>query len=55
MAKGITEGANGKAIFTYHTWGGHSTSEYMHNEDMAYRSIPCKVVMAAGTMCQFGK
>jgi len=33
MAKGITEGANGKAIFTYHTWGGHSTSEYIHNED----------------------
>ena len=33
MAKGITEGANGRAIFTYHTWGGHSTSEYIHNED----------------------
>jgi len=33
MAKGITEGANGKAIFTYHTWGGHSTSEYIHNEE----------------------
>ena len=33
MAKGIKEGANGKAIFTYHTWGGHSTSEYIHNED----------------------
>jgi len=33
MAKGIAEGANGKAIFTYHTWGGHSTSEYIHNEE----------------------
>jgi len=33
MAKGIKEGAGGKAIFTYHTWGGHSTSEYIHNED----------------------
>jgi hypothetical protein len=32
MAKGITEGANDKAIFTYHTWGGHSTSEYIHDE-----------------------
>jgi len=32
MATGITEGSNGKAIFTYHTWGGHSTSEYIHNE-----------------------
>jgi hypothetical protein len=33
MAKGIIEGTNGKAIFTYHTWGGHSTSEYIHNEE----------------------
>jgi len=33
MAKGIAEGAKGKAIFTYHTWGGHSTSEYIHNEE----------------------
>jgi hypothetical protein len=33
MAKGISDGANGKAIFTFHTWGGHSTSEYIHNED----------------------
>jgi hypothetical protein len=33
MAKGITEGSGGKAIFTYHTWGGHSTSEYIHNEE----------------------
>lgn len=32
MAKGIAQGSNGKAIFTYHTWGGHSTSEYIHNE-----------------------
>jgi len=32
MARGINEGANGKTIFTYHTWGGHSTSEYIHNE-----------------------
>lgn len=32
MAKGISEGSGGKAIFTYHTWGGHSTSEYIHNE-----------------------
>src|SRR5262249_20351894 len=27
MAKGISDGANGKAIFTYHVWGGHSSSE----------------------------
>ena len=33
MATGISEGADGKAIFTYHTWGGHSTSEYFHNEN----------------------
>ena len=33
MAKGISEGADGKAIFTYHTWGGHSTSEYINNEE----------------------
>ena len=33
MAKGIREGTNDKAIFTYHTWGGHSTSEYIHNEE----------------------
>ncbi len=32
IAKGITKGSYGKAIFTYHTWGGHSTSEYIHNE-----------------------
>jgi hypothetical protein len=32
MATGIIEGTEGKAIFTYHTWGGHSTSEYIHNE-----------------------
>jgi hypothetical protein len=33
MAKGINEGTNGKAIFTYHTWGGeNSTSQYIHNE-----------------------
>lgn len=32
MAKGISDGAEGKAIFTYHTSGGHSTSEYIHNE-----------------------
>jgi len=33
IAKGISEGCDGKAIFTYHTWGGHSTSEYIHNEE----------------------
>jgi hypothetical protein len=33
MARGITEGSGSKAIFTYHTWGGHSTSEYIHNEE----------------------
>ena len=33
MAKGINEGSGGKAIFTYHTWGGHSTSEYINNEE----------------------
>ena len=33
MAKGISEGSDGKAIFTYHTWGGHSTSEYIHNDE----------------------
>lgn len=32
MAKGIAEGTAGKAFFTYHTSGGHSTSEYIHNE-----------------------
>jgi Protein of unknown function (DUF4038)/Putative collagen-binding domain of a collagenase len=32
MAKGIRDGADNKAIFTYHVWGGHSTSEYIHHE-----------------------
>jgi len=32
MAKGIADGANGKAIFTYHTTGGQSTSEFLNNE-----------------------
>lgn len=33
MAKGIKEGAEGKAIFTYHTSGGASSSQFLHNED----------------------
>jgi Protein of unknown function (DUF4038)/Putative collagen-binding domain of a collagenase len=34
MAMGIKEGTGGKAIFTYHTWGGeNSTSQYLHNEN----------------------
>lgn len=33
MAKGIKEGADGNAIFSFHTWGGHSTSEYINDED----------------------
>jgi Protein of unknown function (DUF4038)/Putative collagen-binding domain of a collagenase len=33
MANGILSGTNNKAFITYHTWGGHSTSEYIHNED----------------------
>jgi Protein of unknown function (DUF4038)/Putative collagen-binding domain of a collagenase len=33
MAKGIKEGTNGNAIFSYHTWGGeNSTSQYIHKE-----------------------
>ena len=33
MAKGILEGTDQKAIFTYHTSGGpHTTSTYLHNE-----------------------
>jgi hypothetical protein len=33
MARGIKEGANRKALFAYHPSGGHSTSQYIHNED----------------------
>jgi hypothetical protein len=34
MAKGIKEGSNNQAIFSYHTWGGdNSTSQYLHNEE----------------------
>lgn len=33
MAKGIKEGTGGRALFTYHTWGGPlSTSQQIHNE-----------------------
>jgi hypothetical protein len=33
MAKGILQGTDGKAIFTYHTSGGpNTTSTYIHNE-----------------------
>ncbi len=34
MAKGISEGSNGKALFTYHISGGpNTTSKQIHNED----------------------
>ena len=34
MAKGIREGSNGKALFTYHISGGpNTTSKQIHNED----------------------
>lgn len=33
MAKGIKEGTEGKAIFTYHMSGGASSSQFLHNED----------------------
>ncbi len=34
MAKGISEGSNGKALFTYHISGGpNKTSKQIHNED----------------------
>jgi len=32
LAKGLDEGAGRKVLKTYHTWGGHSTSEYLHEE-----------------------
>ncbi len=32
MAKGILEGTKNKALITYHPSGGHSTTEYIHNE-----------------------
>ncbi|HEY0432298.1 MAG TPA: glycoside hydrolase family 140 protein, partial [Chitinophagaceae bacterium] len=32
MAKGLTEGYGGKPLITYHTSGGHSTAEFIHNE-----------------------
>lgn len=34
MIKGIREGAGGKALVTYHTWGEHSSSEYWEDENM---------------------
>lgn len=32
MAKGIREGVGQPLLMTYHPWGGHSTSEYIHAE-----------------------
>lgn len=32
MAKGLRDGTDRKAFITYHTWGSHSTSEYLHRE-----------------------
>lgn len=33
MAKGIQDATSGKALITYHTWGGaYSTSQYIHRE-----------------------
>ncbi len=33
MARGIRDGTDRRAIITYHIWGGHSTSEYLHKEN----------------------
>jgi Protein of unknown function (DUF4038)/Putative collagen-binding domain of a collagenase len=32
MAKGLRDGTDRNAFITYHTWGDHSTSEYLHRE-----------------------
>jgi hypothetical protein len=32
MAKGLREGDNGRHLITYHTMGGHSSSESLHDE-----------------------
>lgn len=33
MAEGLREGDGGKHLITMHTWGQHSTSEYVHDEE----------------------
>ncbi len=32
MAEGVREGDGGRNLITFHTWGPHSTSEYVHDE-----------------------
>lgn len=32
MAKGIEEGDGGKHLMTFHTWGGNSAAQWLHNE-----------------------
>jgi hypothetical protein len=32
MAEGVREGDGGRNLITFHTWGPHATSEYVHDE-----------------------
>ncbi|KAB8141756.1 DUF4038 domain-containing protein [Chloroflexia bacterium SDU3-3] len=32
MARGVREGDGGSHLITFHTWGAHSTSQYIHDE-----------------------
>ncbi len=32
MAEGVREGDGGRHVMTFHTWGPHATSEYVHDE-----------------------